>query len=187
AVGQSVLLSVSCGPRFDVSQSLLQWSVKKPDSNRILTYNNGNMQATSGYQDRVQLYPNGSLLLHNLNASDAGSYTVTWAERNGQETRGTIQLIIYVSVSEPQINISKNSTPHGVLTMSCAVNEGTDPSFSWLKDKQTLREDARHQISEGNSSLEIINVTEADCVTYTCVVSNPISRKSADRGISGNV
>nr|XP_005988239.2 PREDICTED: carcinoembryonic antigen-related cell adhesion molecule 8-like [Latimeria chalumnae] len=104
AVGQSVLLSVSCCPRFNISQSLLQWSVKKPDSNRILTYNNGNMQATSGYQDRVQLYPNGSLLLHNLNASDAGSYTVTWTERNGQETRGTIQLIIHGLGLQPSLH-----------------------------------------------------------------------------------
>ncbi|XP_041098293.1 hepatocyte cell adhesion molecule-like isoform X2 [Polyodon spathula] len=184
-LGRSVLLSVSLN---STQLQSMKWSVKKEDSKtvRILTaVNKTQPQITPPFLQRVELLKNGSMLLRNVTGSDQGVYTVTVTDWDGTEETETITLTVSAPLSEPFISVSIHNTSHSVLlNLSCEVTEGTQPSYWWLKDGKPLPQDGRHFVSEQNSSLEVRNVTERDCVTYTCVSRNRLGSREAQRGIT---
>ncbi|KAK1155985.1 junctional adhesion molecule C-like [Acipenser oxyrinchus oxyrinchus] len=183
-LGQSVLLSISTPLKS------MKWSVKKEDSQtvRILKAENKTQpEITPTFLQRVELLKNGSILLRNLTFSDQGVYTVTVTDWDGREETGTITLTVSAPLSEPLISVSVRNTSHSMLlTLSCKVTEGTQPSYWWLKDGKPLPRDGRHFVSEQNSSLEVRNVTEQDCVTYTCVSWNRLGSREAQRSVTAN-
>ncbi|XP_058865934.1 hepatic and glial cell adhesion molecule-like [Acipenser ruthenus] len=186
-LGQSVLLSISLD---STPLKSMKWSVKKEDSQtvRILKAENKTQpEITPTFLHRVELLKNGSILLRNLNFSDQGVYIVTVTDCDGREETGTINLTVSAPLSEPLISVSVSNTSHSMLlTLSCEVTEGTQPSYWWLKDGKPLPQDGRHFVSEQNSSLEVRNVTERDCVTYTCVSRNRLGSREAQRSVTAN-
>ncbi|MGH0129781.1 UNVERIFIED_CONTAM: hypothetical protein FKN15_059465 [Acipenser sinensis] len=185
-LGRSVLLSISLD---STPLKSMQWSVKKEDSQklRILKAENKTQpEITPTFLQRVELLKNGSILLRNLNFSDQGVYIVTVTDWDWREETGTITLTVSALLSEPLISVSVQNNSHSVLlTLSCEVTEGTQPSYWWLKDGKPLPQDGRHFVSEQNSSLEVRNVTERDCVTYTCVSRNRLGSREAQRSVTG--
>ncbi|XP_058865864.1 hepatic and glial cell adhesion molecule-like isoform X1 [Acipenser ruthenus] len=141
------------------------------------------------YLTRAHYYShNNTLVLNNVTEEDEGVYEVT-QECGADSTisRRMIRLSLMSPLSEPLITVSVRNTSHSMLlTLSCELTEGTQPSYWWLKDGKPLPQDGRHFVSEQNSSLEVRNATEQDCVTYTCVSQNRLGSREAQRDITAN-
>ncbi|KAK1153471.1 hepatocyte cell adhesion molecule isoform X2 [Acipenser oxyrinchus oxyrinchus] len=189
ALNQDAVLTVNFTSN---SQCYVFWrkTIKAGNSSGKLVYNHLKNMSKGGflgpYRTRAQYYShNNTLVLNNLTEEDEGVYEVTQECVDSAISTRMIRLSLMSPLSEPLINVSVSNTSHSVLlTLSCNVTEGMQPSYWWLKDGKPLPRDDRH--FEQNSSLEVRNVTEQDCVTYTCVSQNRLGSREAQRSITAN-
>ncbi|MGH0162544.1 UNVERIFIED_CONTAM: hypothetical protein FKN15_068672 [Acipenser sinensis] len=188
ALNQDAMLTVNFTSN---SQCDVFWRKTSKAVNSIgkLVYNHLKNMSKGGflgpYLTRAQYYShNNTLVLNNVNEEDEGVYEVTQECVDSAISTRMIRLSLMSPLSEPLITVSIRNTSHSMLlTLSCKVTEGTQPSYWWLKDGKPLPQDGRH--FEQNSSLEVRNMTELDCVTYTCVSRNRLGSREAQRSITG--
>lgn len=62
------------------------------------------------------------------------------------------------------------------FTLNCSHENGTKPSYTWLKDGKPLLNDSRMLLSSDQKVLTITRVLMEDDDLYSCVVENPISQ-----------
>lgn len=62
------------------------------------------------------------------------------------------------------------------FTLNCSHENGTKPSYTWLKDGKPLLNDSRMLLSPDHKVLTITRVLMEDDDLYSCVVENPISQ-----------
>lgn len=62
------------------------------------------------------------------------------------------------------------------FTLNCSHENGTKPSYTWLKDGKPLLNDSRMLLSPDQKVLTITRVLMEDDDLYSCVVENPISQ-----------
>ncbi|XP_035288196.1 uncharacterized protein LOC118235183 isoform X4 [Anguilla anguilla] len=86
----------------------------------------------------------------------------------------------------PIIKVDMNDS-HVTLELRCEVENGTNLSYHWLKSGQLLPQDERHFLVERNSTLQVNNLTRADCVNYTCVAANSLGSSEGHIQLNGSV
>ncbi|XP_072899432.1 V-set and transmembrane domain-containing protein 5 [Hemitrygon akajei] len=95
-VNENATLSVDnrCNRTLSIKwKHLLPWGMKN-----IVVWKPGNYQNISkGYEDRIELYRNGSIRLSNVQFNDAGCYVVTITDKEGSSKDGVIML----NINEP--------------------------------------------------------------------------------------
>ncbi|KAK1153443.1 hepatocyte cell adhesion molecule-like isoform X1 [Acipenser oxyrinchus oxyrinchus] len=130
------------------------------------------------YKDRIHIFENGTLLLHNLQLSDEGSYEVEISITDDIFTgERHINLTVDVPVSRPYVSMVSST----VLELSenfflnCTHEIGTKARYSWLKGGKPLANDSRLLLSHDQKILTITRVMMADDDIYSCTVENPIS------------
>ncbi|XP_014845649.1 PREDICTED: hepatocyte cell adhesion molecule-like isoform X4 [Poecilia mexicana] len=153
-VGREALLSVSYSSS-SADKPVIKWQVKK---------------------DKV--FENGSLLLHNLQLSDEGTYEVEISITDDTFTgEHYIELTVDVPVSKPYIQMMASSvleySEH--FHLHCSHDNGTKPTYSWLKGGKVLTNDSRLLLSHDQKVLTISRVLMSDDDVYACTVENPIS------------
>lgn len=62
------------------------------------------------------------------------------------------------------------------FTLNCSHDNGTKPSYTWLKGGKPLLNDSRMLLSPDRRVLTITRVLMDDDDLYSCVVENPISQ-----------
>uniref|UniRef100_H3BFC2 Ig-like domain-containing protein n=1 Tax=Latimeria chalumnae TaxID=7897 RepID=H3BFC2_LATCH len=177
--GQSLLFSVALNLSSDHNKTI-EWTAKLSSAHfRILKQKatNKTPTVTQSYLQRVELYPNGSLLLHNITPSDEGVYSVSVTCTEGNTERRDIRLQIEVPLSGSSSVLYPSALQLlGNLTMNCSVSLGTRPVFSWLKDGQLLpRDNPRFRFLQAQRVLFISGLQSSDCGVYSCVVQNSVS------------
>ncbi|XP_043582472.1 obscurin isoform X6 [Bombus pyrosoma] len=119
-----------------------------------------------------------SLVIKNVTAKDAGTYTIKAKNELGEDTT-QIELIVK---SAPKI--TKKQTDMSViidetLTMLVQIEATPAPEVKWYKDGQELREDGRISIiKEGNETykLTIRNARLDDAGSYSIVARNEVNQ-----------
>ncbi|XP_038636509.1 neuronal cell adhesion molecule a isoform X20 [Scyliorhinus canicula] len=128
--------------------------------------------------DSYVFHDNGTLEIAFSQKNDSGTYTCI-----ATNALGIIQNQAFLHVKDPT-TILKQPRYQSVQTMGTAVFECKvkhDPSLSptiiWLKDNEELPDDKRLQTS--GDILTILEVSEVDQGSYTCVVNTTLDTNSA--------
>ncbi|XP_020364239.1 hepatocyte cell adhesion molecule [Oncorhynchus kisutch] len=180
-LGGEALLSVSYTSTSS-DQPVIKWQLKRDKQQPITVVQSigtsiiGNLRPE--YRDRIMVFENGTLLLHNLQLSDEGAYEVEisitddpfTAERN-------INLTVDVPVSRPFVQMIASSVLElsELFTLHCSHGDGTKPTYGWLKGGKVLTNDSRLLLSHDMKYLTITRVLMSDDDFYSCTVENPIS------------
>ncbi|KAM9353508.1 cell adhesion molecule CEACAM5-like [Symphorus nematophorus] len=156
------------------------------------------------YEGRITLFMStGSLELRNVSLSDTGEYRVFILPQGETLKEGSTRLAVYVPVSNVTATASStdmvefNSSPvsnvvisvnetnlvemNGSAVLKCSVSSsGSSLSFLWMNGSSEVTASDRVQLTDGNSTLTIVNVTRYDQGPFRCHVFNPVSNGTSD-------
>ncbi|NWU52918.1 HECAM protein, partial [Dromas ardeola] len=130
------------------------------------------------YRDRIRVLENGSLLINPLQLADEGAYEVEVSITDDTFTgEKTINLTVDIPISKPQVLVASSTVLElsEFFTLNCSHENGTKPTYTWLKDGRPLSNDSRLLLSPDQKILTITRVLMADDDIYSCLVENPIS------------
>ncbi|KAF3839300.1 hypothetical protein F7725_018017 [Dissostichus mawsoni] len=172
AVGGKVMFTTTLTPGTTFLS--VNWKFGTKD---IFTWNVNNFTAPE-YEGRITFFMStGSLELRNLAIADSGEYTVTILLPGAPPQSGITRL----NVEEPVSNVTVTSSStelvefNSSVSLSCS-SSGSPLSFLWLNSSSEVTGSDRVQITDGGSTLTIINVTRYDQGPFRCQVFNPVSQ-----------
>eukprot|EP00076_Gallus_gallus_P029479 XP_015153577.1 hepatocyte cell adhesion molecule isoform X2 [Gallus gallus] len=178
--GKAALLSVryaSASP----DKPVVKWQLKRDKPVTVVqsigTEIIGNLRPD--YRDRIRVLENGSLLISPLQLADEGSYEVEVSITDDTFTgEKTINLTVDIPISKPQVLVASSTVLElsEFFTLNCSHENGTKPTYTWLKDGRPLNNDSRLLLSPDQKILTITRVLMADDDVYSCLVENPISQ-----------
>ncbi|XP_038520455.1 hepatocyte cell adhesion molecule isoform X5 [Canis lupus familiaris] len=179
-VGKSALLSVQYSSTSS-DKPVVKWQLKRDKPVTVVQSIGTEVIGTlrPDYRDRIRLFENGSLLLSDLQLADEGTYEVEISITDDTFTgEKTINLTVDVPISRPQVLVASTTVLElsEAFTLNCSHENGTKPSYTWLKDGKPLLNDSRMLLSPDHKVLTITRVLMEDDDLYSCVVENPISQ-----------
>ncbi|XP_017555325.1 hepatic and glial cell adhesion molecule b [Pygocentrus nattereri] len=178
-VGGEALLSVRYSST-SLDPPVIKWQLKRDKPVTVVqsigTEIIGNLRPE--YRDRILVFENGTLLLHNLKLSDEGTYEVEISITDDTFTgEGSIDLTVDEPISRPYIDVVTSAvlelTEH--FTLNCSHDSGTKTTYGWTKGGKPLTNDTRLLLSPDQKVLTIMRVLMVDDDVYNCLVENPIS------------
>ncbi|XP_070838480.1 hepatic and glial cell adhesion molecule-like [Chaetodon trifascialis] len=177
-LGGEALLSVRYSS-FSLDLPVIKWQLEREKSVTVVQSIGTDIIGTlrPEYRDRILVFENGTLLLHNLRLSDDGTYDVEISITDDTFTgEGSITLTVDESISRPFIHMESSS----VLELSenvflnCSHENGTRTTYRWFKGGKPLTNVTRFVLSPDQKLLTITRVLMADDDIYTCTVENPV-------------
>uniref|UniRef100_A0A8C0G5I4 Hepatic and glial cell adhesion molecule n=1 Tax=Chelonoidis abingdonii TaxID=106734 RepID=A0A8C0G5I4_CHEAB len=178
-VGKPALLSV----RYTSTSSdkpVVKWQLKRDKPTTVVqsigTEIIGNLRPD--YKDRIKILENGSLLISHLQLSDEGTYEVEISITDDTFTgEKNINLTVDIPISKPHVVLASSTVLElsEYFTLNCSHENGTKPTYTWLKDGKPLSNDSRLLLSHDQKVLTITRVLMSDDDIYSCLVENPIS------------
>ncbi|XP_060826020.1 obscurin isoform X7 [Bombus pascuorum] len=119
-----------------------------------------------------------SLVIKNVTAKDAGTYTIRAKNELGEDTT-QIELIVKSAPKITKKQADMSVIIDETLTMLVQIEATPAPEVKWYKDGQELREDSRISIiKEGNETykLTIRNARLDDAGSYSIVARNEVNQ-----------
>uniref|UniRef100_A0A3P9ARY1 Ig-like domain-containing protein n=1 Tax=Maylandia zebra TaxID=106582 RepID=A0A3P9ARY1_9CICH len=163
--------------------SSVNWSFNVSTTIIIFVINAENIIGPE-YEGRITFFPStASLELRSLTLDDTGEYGVN-AVHDGTLLNGRTTLVIYgEQFNISNVLVTSSSTDlvefSGSVSLSCSAS-GPSLSFLWLNGSSEVTASDRVQLTDGDSSLTIVNVTHFDQRPFRCRVSNPVSTVTSD-------
>ncbi|XP_056338359.1 neuronal cell adhesion molecule isoform X18 [Oenanthe melanoleuca] len=123
-------------------------------------------------------HDNGTLEIPVAQKSSAGTYTCV-----ARNELGKIQNEVHLEIKDPTMIIKqpeyKVIQRYGQASFECIIKHDSTllPTVTWLKDNDELPDDERFLV--GKDNLTIMNVTDKDDGTYTCIVNTTLDSVSA--------
>ncbi|NWW49437.1 HECAM protein, partial [Pedionomus torquatus] len=177
--GKAALLSVRYASA-STDKPVVKWQLKRDKPITVVqsigTEIIGNLRPD--YRDRIRVLENGSLLINPLQLADEGAYEVEVSITDDTFTgEKTINLTVDIPISKPQVLVASSTVLElsEFFTLNCSHENGTKPTYTWLKDGRPLSNDSRLLLSPDQKILTITRVLMADDDVYSCLVENPIS------------
>nr|XP_019948219.1 PREDICTED: carcinoembryonic antigen-related cell adhesion molecule 5-like [Paralichthys olivaceus] len=121
----------------------------------------------------------GALTLSSVTVADSGVYVV-------QSTDPQLQATTSISVHEPISNVTLKANQTDFIEFNasavalCSVSSGSSLFFLWMNGSSEVTASDRVQLTDGNSSLTVVNVSRYDPGPFRCRVSNPVSNGTSD-------
>uniref|UniRef100_A0A673CNG4 Ig-like domain-containing protein n=1 Tax=Sphaeramia orbicularis TaxID=375764 RepID=A0A673CNG4_9TELE len=131
---------------------------------------NGVLQSGTGPEFRLM----------NIQMNHSGSYSCQ-AFNNSNMHRLEVTVYFPSTVPVSNVKITTSSTDlmeFSSVRLSCS-SSGSSPSFHWFNDSSEVTAD-RVQITDGGSTMTIVNVTRYDQGPFRCSVSNLVSNGTSD-------
>ncbi|XP_022620373.1 carcinoembryonic antigen-related cell adhesion molecule 5-like [Seriola dumerili] len=182
AVGETVMFTTTVLPQ-ETPILVVTWSFLDISgiSFNIITSSSVNISAP-GYMDRITLFRStGSLELRNLTLNDSGEYRLTIIPAASSQQKGSCRLVVHAPVSN--VTVTANSTDlvefSSSISLSCS-SSGSSLSFLWLNGSSEVTASGRVQLTDGNTTLTIVNVTRYDQGPFRCHVFSPVSDGTSD-------
>ncbi|XP_009583479.1 PREDICTED: hepatocyte cell adhesion molecule, partial [Fulmarus glacialis] len=113
------------------------------------------------YRDRIRVLENGSLLISPLQLADEGAYEVEVSITDDTFTgEKTINLTVDIPISKPQVLVASSTVLElsEFFTLNCSHENGTKPTYTWLKDGRPLSNDSRLLLSPAQKIITITRV-----------------------------
>uniref|UniRef100_H3CQA2 Hepatic and glial cell adhesion molecule n=1 Tax=Tetraodon nigroviridis TaxID=99883 RepID=H3CQA2_TETNG len=178
-VGGEALLSV-CYSSSSLDLPVIRWQLRREKPITVVQSIGTGIIGTlrPEYRDRILVFGNGTLLLHNLRLSDDGTYEVEISITDDSFTgEGSIRLTVDESVSRPFVHTESSSVLElsENVVLNCSHENGTRTAYRWFKGGKPLTNDSRFLLSPDRKLLTITRVLMADEDVYSCSVENPVS------------
>lgn len=182
-VGGEALLSVRY-ISFSLDLPVIKWTLKKEKSITVVQSIGTGIIGTPRpeYRDRILVFENGTLLLHNLRLSDDGTYSVEISITDDTFTgEGSITLTVDEVISKPYIHTESSSVLELTenVVLNCSHKNGTKTNYTWLKGGKQLTNETRFILSPDQKYLTITRVLMHDDDIYSCTVENPVGRETS--------
>ncbi|XP_051962947.1 hepatic and glial cell adhesion molecule b isoform X2 [Xyrauchen texanus] len=178
SVGGEALLSVRYSST-SLDPPVIKWQLKRDKPITVVqsigTEIIGNLRPE--YRDRILVFENGTLLLHNLRLSDEGTYEVEISITDDTFTgEGSIELTVDEPISKPYIHMVTSSVLELTedFMLNCTHDTGTKTTYSWTKGGKPLLNETRLLLSADQKVLNITRVQMVDDDVYSCMVENPL-------------
>ncbi|KAM9353509.1 carcinoembryonic antigen-related cell adhesion molecule 1 [Symphorus nematophorus] len=172
-VGDTVTLSLSPSPNMTSGS----WAVGE---SVILNWVGDRQAVFDSHTGRASVNViTGALTLNAVKVADSGVYVV-------ESTAPPLWANASITVLEPVSNvmISVNETNlmemNGSAVLKCSVSSGSSLSFLWMNGSSEVTASDRVQLTDGNSTLTIVNVTRYDHGPFRCHVFNLVSNGTSD-------
>ncbi|AWO96335.1 putative carcinoembryonic antigen-related cell adhesion molecule 5-like [Scophthalmus maximus] len=178
AVGGKVMFTTLLTPQE--ASVVVAWTF---GLDNLITSKKDSNTTAQQYEGRITLFrSNGSLELRNLTVNDSGEYEVAILPPNAGIIRGSTILEMHA----PVLNVTVNPISTDLVEFSSSVNlsctsSGSSLSFLWLNGSSEVTAGDRVQLTDGNSTVTIYNVTRYDQGPFRCHVFNLVSDGTSDR------
>ncbi|XP_029303252.1 hepatocyte cell adhesion molecule-like [Cottoperca gobio] len=182
-VGGEALLSVRYNS-FSLDLPVIKWQLKREKSVTVVQSIGTDIIGTlrPEYRDRILVFENGTLLLHNLRLSDDGTYDVEISITDDTFTgEGSITLTVDEFISRPFIHMETSSVLElsENVVLNCSHDNGTKTAYRWFKGGKPLVNATRFVLSPDQKLLTIRRVLMADDDIYSCSVENPVGNTTS--------
>ncbi|XP_018547292.1 hepatic and glial cell adhesion molecule b [Lates calcarifer] len=181
--GGEALLSVRYSS-FSPDLPVIKWQLQREKSVTVVQSIGTDIIGTlrPEYRDRILVFENGTLLLHNLRLSDDGTYDVEISITDDTFTgEGSITLTVDEPISRPYIHMESSSVlelSENVI-LNCSHDNGTRTTYRWFKGGKPQNNETRFVLSPDSKLLTITRVLMADDDIYTCTVENPVGNMTS--------
>ncbi|XP_060912418.1 hepatic and glial cell adhesion molecule-like [Labrus mixtus] len=182
-VGGEALLSVRYNS-FSLDLPVIKWQLRREKSVTVVQSIGTDIIGTlrPEYRDRILVFENGTLLLHNLRLFDDGTYDVEISITDDTFTgEGSITLSVDEAISRPYIHMESSSVlelSQNVI-LNCSHDNGTRTTYRWFKGGKPLSNVTRFLLSPDQKLLTITRVLMADDDIYSCAVENPVGNMTS--------
>ncbi|XP_047463152.1 hepatic and glial cell adhesion molecule b [Mugil cephalus] len=182
-VGGEALMSVRYSS-FSSDPPVIKWELRREKAVTVVQSIGTDIIGTlrPEYRDRILVFENGTLLLHNLRLSDDGTYDVEISiTDDGFAGEGSITLTVDEPISRPFIDMETSSVlelSENVL-LNCSHENGTRTTYRWFKGGKLLTNETRFVLSPDQKLLTITRVLMADDDIYICAVENPVGNMTS--------
>nr|XP_019941809.1 PREDICTED: hepatocyte cell adhesion molecule [Paralichthys olivaceus] len=178
SVGGEAVLSV-CYSSFSLDLPVIKWQLKREKSITVVQSIGTDIIGTlrPEYRDRILVFENGTLLLHNLRLSDDGKYDVEISITDDTFTgEGSITLSVDEPISRPYIHMESSSVLElsENVVLNCSHDNGTRTTYRWFKGGKPQTNETRFILSPDQKLLTITRVLMVDDDIYSCTVENPV-------------
>ncbi|XP_028277384.1 hepatocyte cell adhesion molecule-like isoform X2 [Parambassis ranga] len=177
-VGGEALLSVRYNS-FSLDPPVIKWQLQREKSITVVQSIGTDIIGTlrPEYRDRILVFENGTLLLHNLRLSDDGTYDVEISITDDSFTgEGSITLTVDEPISRPYIHMESSSVLElsENIILNCSHDNGTRTIYRWFKGGKPVSNETRFVLSPDQKILTITRVLMVDDDVYSCTVENPV-------------
>ncbi|KAH9500753.1 Hemicentin-1, partial [Bulinus truncatus] len=124
--------------------------------------------------DRIQQLDNGSLIIYDATASDAGKYKCIAVNDAGTSEAQSIVTI----KSEPKFRVEPSNALVELgetVSFGCTAEGVPKPAMYWWKETQEIVTGGRITVM-ANNTLRIVATQQTDAGIYRCFASNPMGR-----------
>ncbi|KAG7515449.1 hepatocyte cell adhesion molecule-like [Solea senegalensis] len=181
--GGEAVLSV-CYSSVSLDLPVIKWQLQREKSITVVQSIGTDIIGTlrPEYRDRILVFENGTLLLHNLRFTDDGVYDVEISITDDTFTgEGSIVLTVDEPISRPYIHMESSSVLElsENVVLNCSHDNGTRVMYRWFKGGKPQSNETRFWLSPDQKLLTITRVLMADEDVYICTAENPVSNMTS--------